>query len=257
MTGIVHRDAVPLGSRRPALGLLPGPVMLFDGVGNLRDACVRSATRLAFVFRPRTHWLPPLPAALMALCIVGMFGCSAQNDSPGPLRPTWGNHTIDYDPWEPFNERTFSFNFEVLDRYALKPAAEVWSRVLPKEVRHGLANAFDNLGMPRRFVNKVLQGRLPGAGEELARFVLNSTVGVAGFFDVSSRLGLQESDADTGQTLGVYGIQPGPYLVLPDIATTDCSRRHWIRCGFVHGPALLLRHASPCRCRPQRCIHDQ
>lgn len=203
MTGIVHRGTALFGSR-PALG-----------VCNLCNASVRFATTLAFVFHARTHSLRSLLAALMALCIVGMFGCSAQSDLPGPPRTTWGSHTIDYDPWEPFNQRTFSFNFDVLDRYALKPVAQLWSRVLPEEVRHGLANAFDNLGMPRRFVNKVLQGRLPGAGEELARFVLNTTVGVAGFFDVSSRLGLQESDADTGQTLGVYGIQPGPYLVLP------------------------------------------
>ncbi len=122
---------------------------------------------------------------------------------------------MDYDPWESFNEQSFSFNFDVLDHYALKPAAEVWSRALPEQVRHGLGNAFDNLGMPRRFVNKILQGRLPGASEELARFVLNTTVGLAGFFDAASRLGLKNSDADTGQTLGVYGIKPGPYLVLP------------------------------------------
>jgi phospholipid-binding lipoprotein MlaA len=78
-----------------------------------------------------------------------------------------------------------------------------------------LANALDNLGMPRRFINKVLQMRLPGAAEELARFALNTTVGVAGFFDVASRLDLRKTDADTGQTLGVYGVKPGPYLVLP------------------------------------------
>ena len=64
-------------------------------------------------------------------------------------------------------------------------------------------------------MNKVLQGRLPGAGEELARFVLDTTIGVAGFFDVASRSGLQQSDADTGQTLSVYGVRPGPFLVLP------------------------------------------
>jgi len=64
----------------------------------------------------------------------------------------------------------------------------------------------------------VLQGRLPGAGEELARCVLNTTVGVAGFFDVASHVGLGKSDADTGQTLGVYGFKPEPYLVLPVLA---------------------------------------
>jgi phospholipid-binding lipoprotein MlaA len=128
---------------------------------------------------------------------------------------------LDYDPWESVNEQTFDFNFNVLDRYGLKPAAKVWSRALPQTVRHGLANMFDNLAMPKRFVNKVLQGRLPGAGEEIARFVLNTTVGVAGFFDVAARVGLHKSDADTGQTLGTYGIKPGPYLVLPILPPLD------------------------------------
>jgi phospholipid-binding lipoprotein MlaA len=189
---------------------------------------------------PRMDSVPPstrdaccVAVILISLCVFGLFGCSLQkasshgsytgvedaalaSDVRTPIRTLPGeSQSIDYDPWESFNERTFAFNFDVLDRYALKPAAKVWSRALPESVRHGLANAFDNLGMPRRFVNKVLQGRLPGAGEELARFVLNTTVGFAGFFDVSSRFGLKESDADTGQTLGVYGFKPGPYLVLP------------------------------------------
>jgi phospholipid-binding lipoprotein MlaA len=173
-----------------------------------------------------------LAAIVVAFSCLSLSGCSTHADSsrraytpaeevalasdlPGPHRAAPESEALDYDPWESFNERTFSFNFNVLDRYGLKPAAKVWSRAVPLAVRHGLANMFDNLAMPRRFVNKILQGRLPGAGEELARFVLNSTVGVAGFFDVAVRLGLHESDADTGQTLGVYGIKPGPYLVLP------------------------------------------
>jgi phospholipid-binding lipoprotein MlaA len=88
-------------------------------------------------------------------------------------------------------------------------------------VRQSLANAFYNLAMPRRFVNKVLQGRLPGAGEELARFVVNTTVGFAGFFDVASRLGLDKSEADTGETFALYGVKPGPYLVLPLLPPLD------------------------------------
>ena len=161
-----------------------------------------------------------------------LSGCSGQNDStrnsltqsdraalasdvPYPPRAPGESEKIDYDPWESFNAETFDFNFNVLDRYGLKPAAKVWADVLPEPVRHGLGNVFDNIAMPRRFVNKLLQGRLPGAGEELVRFVLNTTVGVAGFFDVASRVGINKSNADTGQTLGVYGVKPGPYLVLP------------------------------------------
>jgi len=121
----------------------------------------------------------------------------------------------DYDPWEAFNDRMFSFNHDVVDRFVLKPAATAWDRVLTPDARQALGRAVDNIGMPRRLVNHVLQADVPGAAQELARFLLNTTVGVVGLFDVAKRAGLEKRDADTGQTLGVYGIGPGPYLVVP------------------------------------------
>lgn len=120
----------------------------------------------------------------------------------------------EYDPWQPFNEGTFAFNRQ-LDRFLIKPIATVWDKILPDPVQRSLSNAFDNLGMPRRFVNKLFQLRLDAAGLELTRFLVNSTVGIAGFFDVAKALGIEKNDADTGQTLGVYGAGPGPYLILP------------------------------------------
>jgi phospholipid-binding lipoprotein MlaA len=143
------------------------------------------------------------------------------SDAPSPLPPDDSLNGMDYDPWEPLNEKTFDFNFNDLDHYAIKPAAKVWAKALPEQVRQSVSNAFYNLSMPKRFVNKVLQGRLPGAGMELTRFVINTTVGVAGLFDVASRLGIDKSDADTGQTFGAYGIGPGPYLVLPLMSPLD------------------------------------
>lgn len=151
--------------------------------------------------QPRTGYGPAEEAAIAS-------------DSPSPLSSSDTDEPMDYDPWEPLNEKTFSFNFNILDHYGLKPAAEVWAKA-PEQVRHSLTNAFYNLAMPKRFINKVLQGRFPSAGEELARFVLNSTFGVAGLFDVASDLGIHKSDADTGETFAMYGIKPGPYLVLP------------------------------------------
>ncbi|MFQ5898684.1 MAG: VacJ family lipoprotein [Candidatus Methylomirabilia bacterium] len=120
----------------------------------------------------------------------------------------------EYDPWEPFNEAMFSFNRK-LDRFLLKPAARVWDKAVPDPVERGLDNAFDNLSMPRRLVNNLLQLKVKGAGQELARFLLNTTVGIAGFFDVAKELGIEQSNEDTGQTFAVYGAGPGPYLVLP------------------------------------------
>jgi phospholipid-binding lipoprotein MlaA len=120
----------------------------------------------------------------------------------------------EYDPWEPFNRKMFAFNQQV-DRFVFKPVARVWNFVVPELAQQSLANAFDNIAMPRRLINHLLQLRAERAGRELARFFLNISMGVGGFFDVATELGIPRSDADTGQTLGRYGVGPGPYLVLP------------------------------------------
>jgi phospholipid-binding lipoprotein MlaA len=120
----------------------------------------------------------------------------------------------EYDPWESFNAKIFAFNRQV-DRHVLKPVATVWNAVVPEPLQESLGHAFDNLGMPRRLLNNLFQLKLKGAGRELARFLINSTVGFAGFLDVARDFGLEKSNEDTGQTFGVYGVGPGPYLVLP------------------------------------------
>jgi phospholipid-binding lipoprotein MlaA len=123
---------------------------------------------------------------------------------------------FDSDPWEPFNDKMFTFNREVLDRFVLKPAATAWDFVFPDQVQKGIHNIFDNLAVVRRVVNNSLQLKWGGAAKEVARFTINSTVGVVGFFDVAKDgFGIEQSDEDTGQTFGVWGMGPGPYLVLP------------------------------------------
>lgn len=123
---------------------------------------------------------------------------------------------FDQDPWEGFNEAMFTFNREVLDRFFLKPVATAWDFLLPDMVQKSVQNFFDNLAVVRRVVNNALQGKLTGAATELARFSINSTIGVAGFLDVAKLgFGIEQSDEDTGQTFGVWGMGPGPYLVLP------------------------------------------
>jgi phospholipid-binding lipoprotein MlaA len=120
----------------------------------------------------------------------------------------------EYDPWESFNRTMFNFNLHV-DRYVLKPVARAWDFVVPNLAQQSLANAFDNIAMPRRLVNSLIQLKIEGAGRELARFFINISMGVGGLFDAASELGIPPSDEDTGQTLGYYGVGPGPYLVLP------------------------------------------
>jgi phospholipid-binding lipoprotein MlaA len=121
----------------------------------------------------------------------------------------------DYDPWEPFNEKMFNFNYK-LDRYIIKPVAKVYNEIVLDGEKQAIHNAYDNIAMPRRFVNSLLQGKFNGAGRELSRFVINSTLGVGGLADVAKyQFHLEQSDENTGKTFGHYGAGPGPYLVLP------------------------------------------
>jgi phospholipid-binding lipoprotein MlaA len=129
---------------------------------------------------------------------------------------TTAGEDFEDDPWEGFNEKMFWFNREILDRYILKPVATAWDFVFPDPVQRGFHNFFDNLAVVRRVVNNTLQLKLTGAGTELTRFTINSTIGLVGFFDVAKdAFGIEQKDEDTGQTFGVWGMGPGPYLVLP------------------------------------------
>jgi phospholipid-binding lipoprotein MlaA len=147
------------------------------------------------------------------------------DDNPGPVSTSFAleaeagsaaGEDFDQDPFEGFNEKMFWFNRELFDRYVLKPAATAWDFVLPDPVQRGIHNAFDNLAVVRRVVNNTLQLKFLGTAKEVARFGINSTLGVAGLFDIAKEaFGIEQSDEDTGQTFGVWGIGPGPYLVLP------------------------------------------
>jgi phospholipid-binding lipoprotein MlaA len=121
----------------------------------------------------------------------------------------------EYDPWEKFNEKMFTFNYN-LDKYVLKPVAQGYNFVMPDMFQTMIDNAFTNLRMPSRFVNKVLQLKLLDATKEMGRFLINSSLGIGGLFDVARQeMGLERQRADFGQTLGIWGVSPGPYLVLP------------------------------------------
>jgi phospholipid-binding lipoprotein MlaA len=134
-----------------------------------------------------------------------------------PLDPFAGaNEGSDdeYDPWESVNTNIFEFNRQV-DRFVLKPVAKGYDFVMPDLVQVGISNIFSNLRFAPRFLNNVFQGKVKGAGIEVGRFLINSTVGLAGFFDLATKVDLVTPEEDLGQTLGFYGVKPGPYLVLP------------------------------------------
>ena len=120
----------------------------------------------------------------------------------------------DYDPLETFNRFMFAIN-EALDVILLKPAAATYRFLLPQVVRDSVRNVIRNLKAPVIFANELWQGKDDEASETLVRFGINSTLGLAGLIDVASEFGYEYHSEDFGQTLGVYGAGPGPYLVLP------------------------------------------
>jgi len=124
------------------------------------------------------------------------------------------------DPVEPVNRGIFYVN-DKLYRWVLKPVAKGYKFVVPDPVRVSVRNFFLNLGTPIRAVNALLQGKFGDTGTELARFGINSTIGIAGLFDAAKEFHPTRKDEDTGQTLGVYGLGPGFYLVLPILGPSD------------------------------------
>ncbi|MAS41234.1 MAG: ABC transporter [Porticoccaceae bacterium] len=118
------------------------------------------------------------------------------------------------DPWEGYNRAMYSFN-RTLDKAVLRPVARGYDWVLPGPVQDGVGNVFTNLHYPVVILNLALQGRPLDSGVALGRFVVNSTLGIAGVFDVATRLEIPEFDEDFGQTLAVWGWRDSRYLMLP------------------------------------------
>lgn len=143
-------------------------------------------------------------AALLSTLLLA--GCATTAAPPGDRHPQ--------DPWEPYNRAVFQFNRKV-DRAILRPVSKGYVRVTPAPVREGVGNFFDNLGAPVDIVNLLLQGKPGDGARATGRFVLNSTVGLLGVFDVASRAGIPNYDEDFGQTFGVWGWEKSRYFVVP------------------------------------------
>jgi len=124
------------------------------------------------------------------------------------------------DPWESWNRGVYKFN-DALDRAVAKPVAQTYVKVVPQTVRNGVNHFFTNLNTPTVLVNDVLQGKLVAAANDLGRFVLNSTVGLAGILDPATDAGLARNDEDFGQTLGKWGVHAGPFVELPILGPSD------------------------------------
>ena len=168
---------------------------------------------------------------LTALCsVIAMAGCAS-------LPP--GRQPDPTDPFERYNRAAYAFN-DALDRGLIKPVAQAYQAVTPEFARRGVSNFFGNLSDVPTAVNDVLQGKGKLALTHTGRFLINSTVGVLGLFDVATPLGLSRQREDFGQTLGTWGLDSGPYLILPLLGPSSVRDAAGLPVDFALDPLSHL-----------------
>jgi phospholipid-binding lipoprotein MlaA len=146
--------------------------------------------------------------ALAAACLALGTGCASLSGGPPG------------DPLEPMNRKVFGFNEQVQTRL-VAPVSRAWLRLTSEATRDGVHHFMRNLGSPVTLVNDLLQGELRRAGTTFARFLVNTTLGVGGVYEMGEAFGLEHHEEDFGQTLAVWGVPPGPYLVLPMLGSSS------------------------------------
>jgi phospholipid-binding lipoprotein MlaA len=164
------------------------------------------------------HTAPSRLLVIIAALLGGLAGCATPPPASDP--EALADFREENDPIEPTNRAIYAFN-NALDTAILKPVAEGYRYVVPAPVRGGIHNVLANLGTPVLFSNDVLEGKPRRAGDTTMRFLINSTVGVLGFFDVAKDWGYPDHDADFGMTLALWGLPEGPYLFLPVFGPSD------------------------------------
>lgn len=150
----------------------------------------------------------------VALSLLTLSACAARPvaDDGVASEAEVAEHNVD--PWESFNRPVYEFN-DFLDRWLLRPVAKGYQKITPDPVERSVSNFFGNLREPFNLVNNLLQGKWSAGASDGGRLLINTTIGIAGLFDVAQHWGLERSDEDLGQTLGRWGVGPGPYLVVP------------------------------------------
>jgi phospholipid-binding lipoprotein MlaA len=208
MTADMNRATVLLRESFIGLTLLV-TLLLFSGCAN---QVVSGALPL-----PSTGQLStsvPIIAAASSASPTTTVRDQSQEEPFDPFAKSGEAGLEEYDPWEPLNTKVFELNRQ-LDRWILKPVAKGYDFIMPNPVQVGVSNFFYNTRFVPRLVNNILQGKFRGAGIETGRFLVNTTVGIAGFIDWASDMNLKTPEEDLGQTLGFYGVKPGPYIIVP------------------------------------------
>lgn len=164
--------------------------------------------------------------AIGLIIAASFLGGCASNHTQEQAQGTTANAAVvdtsdPRDPFEPVNREIWDFNWDVLDAYILRPITVTYVTVMPQPARTGLVNITDNLQEPANFLNNIFQGKVDDGLDSLARFLINTTVGLVGTFDVASKIGIERKREQFGETLAVWGLETGPFLMLPFLGPSD------------------------------------
>ena len=149
----------------------------------------------------------------MIVCLLAITGCSST--------PSENNYSDPKDPLETINRPFWTFTWDYADKYVARPASKAYVEYVPTELRLGVYNMAMNLNEPSAIINNLLQAKFVDAAESAGRFLLNSTIGLLGFFDPASDFGWGRKQEEFGEVLGSYGVGDGPYIVIPGLGPSS------------------------------------
>ncbi len=172
-----------------------------------------------------------LTICLTAFLCLSMTSCASHTQTAGEI----------YDPFENMNRAAFSVN-DALDQALAKPVAKGYKAVFPKLVRNSVRNFLRNLRTPINLANQILQGDIEGAAGDLSRFAMNTSIGIGGLFDIAADTGLEYEYEDFGQTLAVWGVDHGPYLMLPFFGPSSVRDATGLLVDTFADPVRLYLH---------------
>jgi phospholipid-binding lipoprotein MlaA len=185
---------------------------------------------------------------VLVLSVLVVTAHAQTSTDPAVAAPADPSEVIDkadaknVDPWQGYNRSMFKFNVKV-DKFVLKPIAKAYVRLTPSFFRQGVSNVFFNILEVPSALNALLQGKPSAAAQNGGRILVNTTLGLAGMFDVAQHMGLPRKDnEDFGQTLGVWGVEPGRYVVLPFLGPSNIRDAFALPVDWVTDPKTYIQH---------------
>lgn len=176
-----------------------------------------------------------MAATLIAVAVSGLV--SAQEQAAAPVKIIDQERS---DPFEDFNRKMWDFNYDIFDKYLLRPTALFYRHNVPRPLKNRIYNVVYNLDEPPSLVNNMLQGNVADAANAAGRFLINSTLGLFGLFDVASEIGLEAKHDEFGEVLAIYGVEAGPYLMLPVYGPTTIRNEVGDQVDNLYFPAANI-----------------